>query len=263
MNFGEIALLMAIGLTGSFFSGLLGIGGAIINFPMLLFFPLWFGFTPFTSQEVSSISMFQVFFASLSGVLAYRKAKIEEDQPSNSLIWLMGIPLMLGSLAGGLISHYVSGEAINVVYGILALLALLFMLKPAKANDVGELSPVQINKPLAITLTSLIGLVAGIVGAGGAFLLVPVMLAVFKIPTRKVISSSLSIVFLSAIGGVIGKIIAGHIPLLPTLIVVIGSLVGAPLGALVSQKLDVSVLRYLLAVLIGLTALKIWLSILL
>lgn len=260
MEISEIILLLAIGITGSFFSGLLGIGGAIINFPMLLFIPVWFGFSPFTSQEVSSISMFQVFFSSLSGVIAYQKSKQQGPKLSFTLLAYMGFPLMAGSLLGGVLSHYISGDTINLIYGILALIALLLMLKPAKANVTEEAGPVHFHKSLAILLTSIIGIVAGIVGAGGAFLLVPVMLAVFKIPLRQVIASSLSIVFLSAIGGVIGKIMAGHIPFWPTLVVVIGSLIGAPLGALVGQRIHVRILRYIMAVVVGLTALKIWSS---
>lgn len=66
-------VMVLLGLIGSFFSGLLGIGGAIINYPLLLYVPDLLGVAQFNAQEVSSISMFQVLFASLAGVLAFRK----------------------------------------------------------------------------------------------------------------------------------------------------------------------------------------------
>lgn len=66
-------IMVALGLIGSFFSGLLGIGGAIINYPLLLYVPSLLGAAQFNAHEVSSISMFQVFFASLAGVLAFGK----------------------------------------------------------------------------------------------------------------------------------------------------------------------------------------------
>ena len=66
-------VMLILGLIGSFFSGLLGIGGAIINYPLLLYVPDWLGVAHFNPLEVSSISMFQVLFASLAGVVAFRK----------------------------------------------------------------------------------------------------------------------------------------------------------------------------------------------
>ncbi len=260
MDLSYVILLLTLGMTGSFFSGLLGIGGAIIHFPLLLYVPFWFGFIPFTPQQVSSISMFQVFFSSLSGVIAYQRNKQIGETLDYSLLGFLGIPLMFGSLMGGLVSKYVHGNFINLTYGVLAIIALLLMIKPVKVKQTEAPSAVEFHKPLAVFLTSLIGMVAGIVGAGGAFLLVPVMLTVFKIPIRKVIASSLAIVFLSAIGGVVGKIAAGHTPVLPTVFVVMGSLIGAPIGAWVSQKMNVLLLRYILAFVIGLTTMKIWSS---
>nr|WP_257721152.1 MULTISPECIES: DsrE/DsrF/DrsH-like family protein [unclassified Paenibacillus] len=57
------------------------------------------------------------------------------------------------------------------------------------------------------------------------------MLTVLKIPTRTTIASSFAIVFISAIGGVIGKISTGQIPVIVTVFTVLGSLIGAPLGS--------------------------------
>ncbi|MFK4342709.1 putative membrane protein YfcA [Paenibacillus sp. RC73] len=88
------------------------------------------------------------------------------------------------------------------------------------------------------------------------------MLTVLKIPTRTTIASSLAIVFISAIGGVIGKISTGHIPIIVTAFTILGSLIGASLGSKWSAKINPVILRYSLVVLILLTAIKIWSSIL-
>lgn len=63
----------SIGFIGSYISGMLGIGGSIIKYPMLLYIPPIFGLTAFSAHEVSGISAVQVLFASISGVWAYRK----------------------------------------------------------------------------------------------------------------------------------------------------------------------------------------------
>jgi len=258
-------IMFGLGMFGSFFSGLLGIGGAIINYPLILYIPPLFGAGQFTAQEVSSISMFQVLFASLSGVLAFRKQSKGSDVGviHKGLVIQMGISIMIGSLLGGLSSRFLSGETINVVYGVLAIIAVILMLIPGKGKKgTIPLEDISYNRTIAMVSAFLVGIVSGIVGAGGAFILIPIMLTVLKIPTRVTIASSLAIVLISAMGGVIGKLGAGHILVLPTIFTIIGSLIGAPIGSKVSKIVNVRYLRYALVFLISMTAIKIWMSIL-
>ncbi|WP_127531636.1 sulfite exporter TauE/SafE family protein [Paenibacillus kobensis] len=254
-----------LGLVGSFFSGLLGIGGAIINYPLLLYVPSLFGVAHFSEHQVSSISMFQVFFSSLAGLLAFRKSNKTRTGSAvihRGLVLYMGSSILAGSLAGGFISAELHGNAINIMYGILAVVAVILMLIPGKGTEETYAVDLRFNKYIAVGAAFGVGIVSGIVGAGGAFILIPIMLTVLKIPTRTTIASSLAIVFISAIGGVIGKIAGGDIPFWPTVYIVIGSLIGASLGSKVSSRVNVKVLRYGLIVLIMFTAIKIWASIL-
>lgn len=257
-----LLLMVSLGFVGSFFSGLLGIGGAIISYPMLLFIPPALGVAQFSAQEVSVISMFQVFFASLSGVLAFRKRN-GKNSPliHKGLVRDMGVSILAGSLIGAALSQYLSNESINLVYGILAIIAVILMLVKNRGTEAAA-GEVTFNRFIAVGAAFAVGIVSGIVGAGGAFILIPIMLTVLKIPTRVTIASSLAIVFISAIGGVIGKLSGGQIPLLPVLYTVIGSVLGAPVGSMVSAKSDVKYLRYGLIVLISVTAIKIWSDIL-
>lgn len=264
MDFLLFIVMLMLGLIGSFFSGLLGIGGAIVSFPLLLFVPSAFGVANFTGQEVSSISMFQVFFASLAGVLTYLKnSKNQATVIHKGLVVYMGAGILFGSLAGGLVSGYLDGRIINIIYGVLAIIAVILMLIPSKGKE-GEAAgqPIVFNRAFAVIISFLVGIVSGIVGAGGAFILIPVMLTVMKIPTRITIASSLAIVFISAVGGVAGKLTTAAIPWEATLFTVIGSLLGAPFGSWLSARMNVKYLRYGLIVLIALTAIKVWMSIL-
>lgn len=68
-----VVVLFLIGFVGSFLSGMLGIGGSIIKYPMLLFIPQLFGLAAFSAHEVSGISAVQVLFATIGGVWAFRK----------------------------------------------------------------------------------------------------------------------------------------------------------------------------------------------
>ncbi|WP_423802309.1 sulfite exporter TauE/SafE family protein [Neobacillus sp. SAB-20_R2A] len=259
MEISFIITVFIIGFVGAFLSGMLGIGGAIINFPMLLYIPPALGIGHFTAHEVSGITAIQVFFATIGGVLAYRKG----DYLNKILIAYMGISILLGSFIGGFVSSQLPESGINIVYGILALIAVIMIFIPKKGIDNIPLDQVQFNKWLGAILAFIVGIGAGIVGAGGAFLLVPIMLVVLKIPTRMTIASSLAITLISSIGSITGKITTGHVDLLPALILVVASLLAAPIGANAGKRMNTKILQMIMGILILAVAIKVWMDILL
>jgi len=258
MDISFIITIFLIGIIGSFISGMLGIGGAIINYPMLLYIPAALGVASFTAHEVSGITAIQVFFATMGGVFAYRKG----GYLNKTLITYMGISILIGSLIGGLGSTNMSEIGINIVYGILALLAVIMMFIPKKGIDDIPLNQVKFNKWLAALLAFIVGIGAGIVGAGGAFLLVPIMLTVLKIPTRMTIASSLAITLISSIGAITGKLSTGQVEILPSLIMVVASLIASPLGANAGKRMNTKVLQIIMGILILSIAVKTWMDIL-
>lgn len=259
MTVGLVITLLLIGFIGSFLSGMLGIGGAIINYPMLLFLPALLGVAHYSAHEVSGMIAIQVFFASLSGVLALRK----ENVMNYRLIGYMGTAIVIGSLAGGYGGRYLSEEIVNMIYAILATIAAVMMLIPRKGNDdKREMEKIEFNRVMAVISAFIVGISSGVVGAGGAFILVPIMLTVLKIPARITIASSLAITFISSIGSSVGKIMAGHILFWPTVVIVLASVLAAPLGTKVSKRMNAKVLQLILAILIVGTAIKIWFDLL-
>src|SRR5690625_2229389 len=258
MDISFIFVIFFIGFIGSFISGMVGIGGSIIKYPMLLYLPPLFGFATFTAHEVSGISAVQVFFATIVGVWAYRKS----GYLIRTLIIYMGTSILIGSFIGGYGSKMLTEGSINIVYGILALIAAVMMFVPKKGIDNIRLEQVEFNKFTATFLALIVGIGSGIVGAAGAFLLVPIMLVVLKIPTRMTIASSLAITFISSIGSTVGKVSTGQVDYFPAFIMIIASLIAAPIGAKTGQKMNTKVLQVILALLIGATAIKIWVDIL-
>lgn len=253
-----IITIFLIGFIGSYISGMVGIGGSIIKYPLLLYIPPLFGLAAFTAHEVSGISAVQVFFATIGGVWAYRKG----GYLNKTLIIYMGSAILLGSFIGGFGSKMMSEGGINLIYGILALIAAIMMFIPNKGVDDIPLDQVKFNKWLAASLALVVGIGAGIVGAAGAFLLVPIMLVVLKIPTRMTIATSLAITFISSIGSTVGKLTTGQVDYIPALIMIVASLIASPLGAAAGKKMNTKILQIILAVLILATAIKIWLDIL-
>ncbi|MEK3936190.1 sulfite exporter TauE/SafE family protein [Sporosarcina sp. FSL W7-1349] len=256
MDFAFIVTMFLIGFIGSFISGMVGIGGSIIKYPMLLYLPPLLGVAAFTAHEVSGISAIQVFFATISGVWAYRKSGLI----NKALLLYMGVSVLLGSFIGGFGSDLLSENMVNLVYGLLATIAAIMMFVPKKGLDDIPAEQVTFNKWVAASLSFLVGIGAGIVGAAGAFILVPIMLVVLKIPTRMTIATSLAITFLSSIGSTVGKVVTDQVLYGPAAIMIVASVLAAPLGAKVGQKMNTKILQGILAVLILGTAIKIWLD---
>ncbi len=257
MDISFILILFAIGFIGSLISGMVGIGGSIIKYPMLLYIPPALGFAAFTAQEVSAISAVQVFFATLAGMVAFRKG----GYINQSLVIYMGSSIIVGSFIGGYGSKFLPDEAINIVYGVLAFIAAVMMFMPKNNKELDDFTSVTFNKSLAAVLAGIIGIVSGIVGAAGAFITVPVMLVILKIPTRVAIASSLAITFIASIGSTTGKIMGGHMLLVPSIVMIIASTIASPIGAMISKKLNTKSLQWFLSLLIVATVIKIWFDI--
>lgn len=253
-----LILIFVIGFIASFLSGMLGIGGAIINYPLLLYVPPLLGFAAFTTYEVTGMNAIQVFFTTLTAVLTYRK----DGYLNQTLALCMGISILIGSFFGGFASQWMSEAQINLIYAILATIAALMMFVRKQEKTTLSEDQGTCNIPLAITFAGMIGLASGIIGAGGAFLLVPVMLVVLKIPMRITIATSLAVTFISSIGTVSAKIITWQVDLLPAFILVIASIMASPLGATVGKKLNPKTLQLILSIIILTTSVKIWFDIL-
>lgn len=249
-------MLFLIGFIGSFISGMLGIGGSIIKYPLLLYIPPLLGVGVFTATEVAGISAVDVFFASIAGVLAFRK----DGYLNKRLIITMGTAVLAGSFVGGYGSVLLSNTSINLVYAILASIAAMMMFSSKKGKVLGEElnDQIEFNHFIAIISAFLVGIGSGIVGAAGAFLLVPIMLVLLKIPTRVTIASSLAITFLSSIGSTAGKVITGQVLFGPAGVMIVASLIAAPVGAITGKKIDTRVLKTILSLLILATVIKVW-----
>lgn len=258
MEFGFIVTIFLIGFVGSYISGMVGIGGSIIKYPMLLYIPPMLGYAAFSAHEVSGISAIQVVFATIGGVYAYRHG----GYLNKTLIAYMGSAILVGSFIGGYGSNVLPEEVINVVYAVLATIATVMMFLPKPKVDDLPFDQVTFNRTVAASAAFVVGVAAGIVGAAGAFILMPIMLVVLRIPTKMAVASSLAITFISSIGSTTGKILTDQIVWAPAVIMIVASLIAAPLGANHGKKMETKTLQWILAALILASTLKIWLDLL-
>jgi uncharacterized membrane protein YfcA len=253
-------LIGCIGIFTGFISGLLGIGGGILMAPLLLYVPPLFGLEPYSMRIVAGLTIVMALLGCLSGGLTHRKFSFV----SNKLTAYMGASIFIAALIGGAATRFVSNEILLFIFSCLAFVAAILMLATPK-NDIESPNATNLEfcKTRAVTATTGVGLLGGLVGQGGSFILIPLMTAYVKVPTRIAIGSNLAIVFLSSLAAFIGKAITGQIEWILSIPIVLTVLPAASVGGHVSQKIPVKWLRKLLAVLICLAAVRMWGSFLL
>jgi len=246
--------LFGAGASVGFLSGLLGIGGGIIMFPLLYYLPPLAGLGTITVQHITGLTMIQGFFASLSAMLFYNRHRLVH----RSLVLALGGSLFLSSLAGAVMSKNMPDEPILIVFGILALAAAAMMLMPRSyANDELTVDEVRFSRTLAISIGVVLGVFLGMVGQGGAFIVIPIMLYVLRIPLRVAVGSMLAIGLFSSTAGLAGKILTHQVPWLPALAMLAGAVPSARIGGMVGRKTNTRVLKWILALIIIASAVRI------
>ena len=248
-------ILFVLGVIGAFVSGLTGVGGAIVMIPLLLYVPPLLGVGHLDVKTVAAITMVQVFVAAASGVAAHRRHRAVNRR----LAAAGGRAMAAGSLTGAVASGWMRDSWLVLVFALMVTTAFVLMFVPMPPADVA--APAQereYSRTLTATIGGGVGFAAGLVGAGGAFLLVPLLLVVVGVPIRVTIGSSLAITAVAASGGVLGKLVTGQVPLVPALVVALGAVPGAQLGALASRRLAAGALKGVLFIVIVITGVRVW-----
>lgn len=251
----DIYLLVAgLGVVSGFLSGLLGIGGGIVMAPLLLYVPPLFGITPLSMHVVAGLTIVQGLTACISGVVVHRRFKCV----SMELTRWMGLTIFVAALFGGAIAGRLASEVLLVIFALLAMVAALLVFVPVISDgDCPDLYTFTFVRWRAVLSAGSVGLLGGMVGQGGSFILIPLMTSFVQVPTRIAIGSNLAIVFLSSLAAFIGKAITGQIVWTLAMVIAVVVIPSAQLGGMVSHRLPVSGLRILLAICIGIAAVRI------
>jgi uncharacterized membrane protein YfcA len=168
--------------------GLLGSGGSIITVPVLVYL--------LGQDEKLAIagSLFVVGNIALAGSLQYVRAGLIDWR--NVLIF--GAPGMAGTYLGAMIAGYVSGVLQLALFAIVMLLASYMMLRPAKLTDVDHVP----REAWKIAVDGLmVGIVTGLVGVGGGFLIVPALVLLGGVAIHRAVATSLVIIALKSYSG--------------------------------------------------------------
>lgn len=251
----QVLVLSLIGFVGGFTSGLLGVGGAILMVPMLLFLPPLLGAPALDMQVVAAITIVQVFFSALSGVAVHWRGRRVHPR----VVLYTGGASAAAAFLGGWLSQYVAAESLLLLFALLAAVATGMLFIPRPGAD-AELTPEEVPVPVvrAVGMGTLVGGFGGLVGAPGGFLYMPLMIYVLHVPTRLAVGSSLAVVLLASLFGAAGKLASGQVPLLLAGALVLGAVPGAQLGGYLSGRVHPRLLRAMVAVIISAATLRMW-----
>ena len=246
-------------LIAGFLSGLVGIGGGIIMAPILIFLPGWVGLPHLSMQVVAGLTITQGLVGCLFGAIHHKKFNFV----SGRLLVHMGVPIFLMSFIGGYLSHLVSNALLLILFASLALAAAILIFVSVKGDSENpDVNQLKFKRSRAVMASAGVGLLGGMVGQGGSFILIPLMTSYVQIPTRIAIGSNLAIVTLAASAGFLGKAVSGQIEWWFTVPIIISTIPATYIGSLVSKQVSFVWLKRILAILIAVAAVRIWISIL-
>lgn len=183
---------MAWGLIGALFIGislgLLGSGGSILTVPILVYLVG----EPEKLAIAESLGIVAVI--SFVGAIPYA---IKKEIDWKSLVYF-GIPGMIGTYGGASISEYISASVQLLIFAGVMLLAAFFMIRGGKEQ---RKNPEPAKKWLLIVEGLVVGVITGLVGVGGGFLIIPALVLLGGLSMRLAVGTSLLIItFKSLIG---------------------------------------------------------------
>ncbi|NUP96037.1 MAG: sulfite exporter TauE/SafE family protein [Planctomycetaceae bacterium] len=218
---------LAIGLS----LGLLGSGGSIFTVPALLYLA-------HQDEKVAIASSLGIVAGiSLFASLPYAR-RGEVDWRS---VIRFGLPGIVGTFGGAWLAKYVSAHTQLALLGLVMLVASVLMLR--KPVETARTRP---HPTWMIALEGLaVGVLTGLVGVGGGFLIVPALVLLGGLPMRRAIGTSLVIITLKSLVGfakyveVLGDLdlaVDWNVLALFTAVGIAGSLLGSRVSSLVPQR---------------------------
>lgn len=265
----DLSLLLGLGMGVGILSGLFGIGGGFILTPLLIFLGI-------PASVAVGTGASQVVASSVSGALSHwRRGNVDVR---------LGLVLLAGGLIGSslgiklqqllraagqldVFTNSIYVIMLGLVGGLMlteSLRTILGAIPEGKTESTGtprlDRLPLKRRFPVAKLYTSvippflsgiLVGLLTAIMGVGGGFLLVPLLIYLIRVPTKIALGTSgFQIVFLTAYTTVLQSVSNHSVDIFLASPLILGGVVGAQIGVRLSERLTGAHLRLLLALLV-------------
>lgn len=220
-----IALAIALAVLVGVSLGLLGGGGSILAVPLLVYV------AGMDAKEAIATSLLVVGTTALVAVIPHARA--------GRVRWrtglLFGVAGMTGAYAGGRVAEFIPGTVLLVAFSLMMLATAAAMIRGRKTPD----KPAHTELPVGRVLLDgvVVGLVTGLVGAGGGFLIVPALVLLGGLPMSVAVGTSLLVIAMKSFAGLAGYLasvqIDWPIALGVTAAAVVGSLIGSRLTGVI------------------------------
>ncbi len=268
----NVFLILAMGAAVGFVSGMIGIGGGFLMTPLLIFI----GITP--AVAVASVAS-HIAASSFSGAIAYWRRRAIDPALAVVLlcggtigttlgVWTFTLLRALGQLDLMIALSYVA--LLSTVGGLMFWEGFRAMLRARRGivvplrrsgthNWVHGLplkmrfkrSKIYLSVIPVVIIGLVIGFVGAIMGIGGGFILVPIMIYLLRVPTSTVIGTSMVLTLVTMLFATMLHAMTNHlVDVVLALILMVGGVTGAQFGARAGQKIRGEQLRMLLGLLI-------------
>ncbi|WP_145963186.1 sulfite exporter TauE/SafE family protein [Exiguobacterium sp. SL-10] len=217
-------LFIPLGAIVGALSGFFGIGGGVVIVPVLLF-------SGYSAAEAVATSLLFVVGTSLSGA--------KKHTSLGNVSWSTGITVGLtGALTAQLSSRLVlsiSGTydwLLNLFYlAILSYFAVTLLKKTSKPQK-----PKKSTLFAGIMIGAMAGLLSALLGIGGGFIIVPLLVSWLGFTTHRGVGTSLAAVLFISLGGLVGYLPSLSLDYVTPLALVLGAFIGAPIGATLTNR---------------------------
>lgn len=222
-----IAVLVAASLLIGVSLGILGGGGSILTVPLLVYL------AGMETKEAIATSLFVVGVTSAAGVVSHARA--------GRVRWrtglLFGLAGMIGAYAGGRLAEFIPGSVLLIGFALMMVATAFAMIRGRRAASKKAHHELPVLRVLLDGIV--VGLVTGLVGAGGGFLVVPALALLGGLPMTVAVGTSLLVIAMKSFAGLAGYLASVHIDwgfaALVTVTAVVGSLIGGSLAGRIPQ----------------------------
>jgi uncharacterized membrane protein YfcA len=246
MDFHYLLGLLSGGLVGLLL-GTTGGGGTLVAIPLLVYV------VGVSVKNATAMSLIVVGYSSLFG--AWKESRHQGVHVASAL--LFSLTGMMGAWVGAHGHQLVPESLVLFLFGHLLLFISVWTFwknYEGEQNDIPTGCAKEFTGRCALKSLTFgwgVGLLIGFFGVGGGFLIVPVLMFLMGFPIRMAIATSLFIIALISIGGVIGHLEGSNLDFFLTGLVLLGSLLGLVYGSQVTRSIPAHHLRRGVAMLIG------------
>ena len=259
-NLTIILAMMGTGVFAGLLAGLLGVGGGIVIVPVLFFLYQALGISADTAMIVATAtSLATIVPTSVSSIMAHnRKGNVYFE-----LLKHWAIFILLGVLAGSYLVTKTDGKWLAMMFGIIATLSALNMLI-GKKNAIAQSLPGKGGQSIMATC---IGFFSSMVGIGGGTLTVPT-LTFCNYPAHRAVGTAAAVGLIISLPAALTMLIVGERPadapfatfglvnLLGFACIVPLTVLFAPVGASIANKLNPAMLKKVFALVLIITGVR-------